>query len=100
MEEIKFLQDNTEVSGYIIPIGPVNLVFAKTNKGIVGCGAIDVIALEKFHIPAVKVKPSSGDSIHDIDELLNGVVVVVNSDAKEAGICPDMTGEEAILSLL
>ena len=100
MEERKFFLDGTEITGYIIPIGPVNLVFAQTARGLVGCGAVDVIALEKFRIPAVKVRPSSGDSIRTIDDLLKGIVVVVNSFAKEAGVAQDMTGEEALKRLL
>ena len=100
MEEQKFSLDGTEVTGHIIPIGQVNLVFAQTKRGLVGCGAIDVIALEKFNIPAVKVRPTTADSVRNIDDLLKGIVVVVNSFAKEAGISPDMTGEEALRQLI
>ena len=100
MEEKKFSLDGKEVTGYIIPIGPVNLVFAQTNKGLVGCGAIDVIALEKFKIPAVKVRPTTADSVRNIDDLLTGVVALANSFAKEAGIVQDISGEEALKKLL
>ena len=46
-----------EIEGFVIPIGKVNLVFARTDKGLVGCGAFDVMALEKFGYAAAKVKP-------------------------------------------
>lgn len=100
MEEQKFSLEGTEFTGHIIPIGQVNLVFAQTTRGLVGCGAIDVIALEKFKIPAVKVRPTTADSVRNIDDLLKGIVVVVNSFAKEAGISSEMTGEEALRHLL
>ena len=100
MEEKKFFIGETEVTGYVIPIGKVNLVLAKTENGLVGCGAIDVIALEKFNIPAAKVRPAGSDSIRNIEDLLSGMVVVANRDAKEAGICQDITGKTALEYLL
>lgn len=100
MEKETFILNGKDITGYVIPIGPVNLVFAQTEKGIVGCGAIDAIALEKFSIPVVKVKPVTSDSIRNIEDLQNGIVSVVNSFAKEAGIQPDITGKEALIKLL
>ena len=35
-----------QARGYVIPLGPVNLVVVVTDKGMVGCGAIDVAALK------------------------------------------------------
>lgn len=100
MEEVKFSLKGHEITGYVIPIGDVNLVFARTSQGLVGCGAIDVIALEKFKIPAVKVRPSSGDSIRNIDDLLNGKVAVINTFAQKSGVMQDMSGEEALKTLM
>jgi uncharacterized protein YunC (DUF1805 family) len=100
MEEVKFSLKGHEITGYVIPIGDVNLVFALTSQGLVGCGAIDVIALEKFKIPAVKVRPSSGDSIRNIDDLLNGKVAVINTFAQKSGVMQDMSGEEALKTLM
>lgn len=100
MEERKFSLKGHEITGYIIPIGDVNLVFARTTKGVVGCGAIDVTALEKFKIPAVKVRPSTGDSIRNIEDLMKGSVAVVNSYAQELGVTADMSGEEALIALI
>jgi len=95
----KIVLNGKEIFGYIIPIGEVNLVFARTMRGIVGCGAIDVIALEKFGIPAVKVRPVDGDSIRNIDDLLEGEVTIVNAFARDAGVFQKMNGEEAIIKL-
>ncbi|MDD1739385.1 MAG: DUF1805 domain-containing protein [Methanothrix sp.] len=41
-----------QARGYVIPLGPVNLVVVVTDKGMVGCGAIDVAALNSFGYPA------------------------------------------------
>jgi uncharacterized protein YunC (DUF1805 family) len=96
MEEKKFSVGKTEAIGYVIPIGKVNLVFAKTPKGLIGCGALDVIALEKFELPAAKVRPVGSDSVKNIEDLLSGIVVVANRYAKDIGINIDMTGREAL----
>lgn len=86
-------------TGYVIPIGPVNLVFATGSKGLVGCGAVDVSALANFSYPAARVKPKNGVSITSIDDLLNGIVKEINKQAEEMGISVGMSGQEA-LSLL
>ena len=96
MEEQKFSLGEKEITGYIIPIGKVNLVFAETSNGVVGCGALDVIALEKFGIPAAKVRSVSSDSVRNIEDLLSGMVILANRYAKDAGINQDMTGKEAL----
>ncbi len=95
----KFTLSGKEFSWASVPVGNVNLVLAQGKKGVVGCGAVDVIALEKFSLPAVKVKPTKSDSIRDLDDLLTGEVVVVNSFAKEMGITSKMSGKEALLVL-
>lgn len=96
----KIILDGKEITGYIIPIGDVNLVFARTMRGLVGCGAIDVIALEKFKIPAAKVRPTAGDSIKNIDDLLSGVVTIANTFARDAGVLQKMSGEQALKILI
>lgn len=85
--------------GHIIPIGPVNLVFAMAEKGLVGCGAIDVQALEKFHIPAAKVRPVGSASVSTIEDLLAGEIVAVNQYATPMGITIGMRGKDALLRL-
>ncbi len=94
-----FTLNGKKFEGYVIPIGPVSLVFASAEHGLVGCGAIDVIALEKFQIPAAKVRPVSTPSVSSIAELLSGEIVVVNQYAQAAGITLGMSGKDALLRL-
>lgn len=100
MEGQKFSLDGKEVVGYVIPVGPVNLVIAQTSRGLVGCKSIDVIDLETFAVPAANVRSATAGSINSIDDLLKGRVDLVNTYAKEAGITQDMTGEDALRHLL
>ena len=85
--------------GHVIPIGSVNLVFALAEKGIVGCGAIDVIALEKFKIAGAKVRPTSSASVSSIEELLTGEIVALNQFAQNVGITIGMSGKDALIRL-
>jgi uncharacterized protein YunC (DUF1805 family) len=84
-----------EIEGFVIPIGKVNLVFARTDKGLVGCGAFDVMALEKFGYAAAKVRPK-GESVGDLDDLMNGEIAAVNPSAEKLGIKEGMSGKDAI----
>ncbi|KUK69731.1 MAG: hypothetical protein XE11_2222 [Methanomicrobiales archaeon 53_19] len=36
---------NQAAEGYVIPVGSVNIVFIKTEEGMIGCGAFDITAL-------------------------------------------------------
>jgi uncharacterized protein YunC (DUF1805 family) len=85
-----------QADGFVIPLGPANLVFVKTEMGLVGCGAFDVVALEKFNYPAARVKPSNGSSIATIDDLLAGVIKDANAVAAQRGIKIGMTGRQAL----
>jgi len=87
---------NKTAEGYVIPLKDVNLVFAKTAVGMVGCGAFDVMALDKFGYPAVRVRPATGTSIRTIDDLLNGLVREANAAANKCGVKEGMTGKEAL----
>ncbi|MDD5144310.1 YunC family protein [Methanoregula sp.] len=82
--------------GIVIPLGPANLVAVKTDMGMVGCGAFDVVALDSFSYPAAKVKPSSGPSIATIDDLLKGIVKETNRSAMNRGVTNGMTGKQAL----
>jgi len=46
-------------------LGPLNIVFATTDLGMVACGAFDVAAMDKFNYPAAKVT-----GVSNVDELL------------------------------
>ena len=88
--------NNKNAVGYEIPIGPVNLVFAVTDTGLLGCGAIDVAALEKFNYPAARVKPAGRPSIGSVEDLLAGEVKEANAGAQKRGVTVGMPGREAI----
>ena len=62
---------------------------------MVACGALDVVALERFNYPAVKVK-AKGTSIATVDDLLAGEVREVNHFAQQRGIKAGMSGREAL----
>jgi uncharacterized protein YunC (DUF1805 family) len=99
MYQEKVLIGDKQADGFVIPLGPANLVFVKTAGGLVGCGAFDVLALEKFQYPAARVKPSNGTSIASVEDLLNGVIKDANSFAAQKGVKIGMSGRDA-LSLL
>ncbi len=82
--------------GYVISLGPFNLVFAVTKNGMVGCGAFDVATLDKFSYPAARVTSTSGAAIATIDDLLSGTVRETNAAARSRGITIGMTGREAL----
>jgi uncharacterized protein YunC (DUF1805 family) len=87
---------NKEADGYVIPLGPVNLVNVVSDVGMVGCGAFDVAALDKFGYPAARVKPTGGDSIATIGDLLAGEVKDANEAATRLGVKIGMSGREAL----
>ena len=85
-----------QADGYVIPLGPVNLVNVVTDSGMVGCGAFDVVALDKFSYPAARVKSTGGSSIATIDDLLTGVVKDANTAAIKRGVKVGMSGRKAL----
>ena len=87
---------NKQADGYVIPLGPVNLVNVTTDIGMVGCGAFDVVALDKFDYPAARVRPIRGSSIATIDDLLVGAVKDANATAIKLGVKIGMSGREAL----
>jgi uncharacterized protein YunC (DUF1805 family) len=82
--------------GYVVPCGPCNLVFVVTDLGMVGCGALDVAALDKFSYPAARVRPTAGTAISNIGDLLVGAVKDANEAAISLGIRVGMSGREAL----
>lgn len=85
-----------QANGYVIPLGPVNLVNVVTDVGMVGCGAFDVTALDNFGYPAARVKATRGSSISTIDDLLVGEVKDANTAADKLGVEVGMSGREAL----
>ena len=87
---------NKEADGYIVPLGPVNLVSIVTDKGLLGCGAFDVAALDKYDYPAARIKSESGLPIMTLDDLKEGLVKDANSAAATLGIKTGMKGKDAL----
>ena len=96
MEQVKVQLTRKIADGYIIPLGPANLVAVVTDAGMVGCGAFDVAALDSFSYPAAKVRPAIGPSIVDADDILKGIVKEANRSALGRGIRTGMTGRQAL----
>lgn len=88
--------NNKQADGYVIPIGPLNLVFVVTGKGMVGCGAFDVVALNSFGYPAAKARSKTGAPISTIEDLLEGTVKEANAGASKLGISVGMSINEAL----
>ncbi len=91
--------EGRSAEGVVMPIGPVSLVYARTERGLLACGAIDPQALEKFGIAAARVKPTTGGSIGSLADLLAGEVREANKPAQALGIQPGMTGRAAFAKL-
>jgi len=85
-----------EAAGFVIPMGPFNLVMVATDRGMVGCGAFDVAALDKFAYPAARVKSASGGAVATVEDVLRGIVKDANEEALKLGIAAGMTGREAL----
>ncbi len=96
MIEETILLRNSEGKGFVIPLGMINLVGVVTKNGMVGCGAIDVAALNNFAYAAAKVRPVTGTSIATIDDILSGEIKESNDAARKYGIIPGMTGKAAL----
>ena len=96
MEETKVKLSKKVADGFVIPLGPANLVGVKTDVGLVGCGAFDVAALDSFSYPAAKVRPAIGPSIVNVHDILTGIVKEANRSAMGRGIKNGMTGKQAL----
>jgi len=80
----------------VIPLGPVKLVAAITDAGMVACGAFDVKALDGLGIPAARVAAAAGGLLSNIDDLLKGTVREVNRAAAARGVGEGMSGLDAL----
>ena len=63
MEYIEVRLSQKKAEGFVIPLGPANLVAVKTDVGMVGCGAFDVAALDSFSYPGSK-SPALARAVH------------------------------------
>ncbi len=95
MKEETFNISGKAAKGYTVSFGDFSLVFAKTDKGMVGCGLFDVSVFDRFGYPAAKAKAKEG-LISDIPSLLSAEIVAANSSAEKAGVRTGMTGAQAL----
>jgi uncharacterized protein YunC (DUF1805 family) len=95
MEEIIRLK-YSNAAGYIVPLGPINLVWVVARMGLVGCGAFDVRALERFGYPAARVRATKTPSVESLDDLLSGEIREVNTEAERFGVTIGMSGKEGL----
>lgn len=96
MEKTQVRLSRKVAEGFVIPLGPANLVAVKTDVGLIGCGAFDVAALDSFSYPAAKVRPALGPSIVTVNDILTGIVKEANRSAFGRGIRTGMTGKQAL----
>ena len=96
MIQEKVAYKNGEAEGYVIPLGPANLVLVVTKRGMVGCGAFDVAAMDKFNYPAARVRPTRGSSIANVEDLLSGEIKDANAAAEKLGVEAGMSGKDAL----
>jgi quinol monooxygenase YgiN/uncharacterized protein YunC (DUF1805 family) len=88
--------DGLDLEVVTLPIGPVNLVYARAPHGVLGCGAIDPAPLGRFGIAAARVRPTTGAFIRNLDELLAGEVRDANDLAAAKGVRCGLSGREAL----
>jgi uncharacterized protein YunC (DUF1805 family) len=96
LREVTIQLKNSKASAFIVPLGPVNLVWVVARMGLVGCGAFDVRALEKFGYPAARIRAVKRTSVENLDDLLSGEIKEVNTEAERFGITVGMSGAEAL----
>jgi uncharacterized protein YunC (DUF1805 family) len=96
MHQEKIGLRNSDGMGYVVPLGPVSLVWIIAANGMVGCGAFDVEALQKYGYPAARVRPVNGPAIGTLDDLLAGEIKDANPAAVQSGIFIGMSGKEAL----
>jgi uncharacterized protein YunC (DUF1805 family) len=91
MQHEKVELSHKTADGYVIPCGPFNIVSINTDVGMVGCGAFDVLALDRFDYPAARIP-----GVATVADLLEGTINQVNEAAQGRGIAEGMTGREAL----
>jgi len=96
MIHMKVQLSRKNADGYVIPLGDVKLVSVVTDRGMIGCGAFDVGALNRFDYPAAKVGHKNGGMIASVDDLLEGTVREANPAAEKLGVREGISGRAAL----
>ena len=85
-----------QATGYVLPAGPVKLVCAVTDRGLIGCGLIDVAVLDRFQFAAAKLKARGKPLIENVQDLLDAEVKEANAAAQALGVKNGMSGRETL----
>ncbi|HOT93894.1 MAG TPA: YunC family protein [Methanoregulaceae archaeon] len=96
MQEEEILVGGRTARAWVVPAGPVNLVFAIGARGLLGCGAIDPGAFQRFDYPAARVRSTTGPSVRTVEDLLDGEVTEANGAAQALGVTVGISGRTAL----
>lgn len=77
--------------GYVLPLESCNLVFITKGNSVLGCGALDVAALDRLQVPAARIS-----GVASVQDLLDGVVKEVNAGAAGRGVQVGDSGRDAL----
>ncbi len=90
----KLTIEGQPADGYVIRLESCKLVFITKGNSLLACGAVDVMALDTFKVPAAKIT-----GVATVDDLLNGEVKAVNDTASTRGVQIGMSGRDALSKL-
>jgi uncharacterized protein YunC (DUF1805 family) len=71
-----------------------------TARGLVGCGIFDVHVASEFGMAVAIAKGTPAKPLVEPEDLFPAKIVAVSEPARQLGIVPGMTGEEALEKLL
>jgi uncharacterized protein YunC (DUF1805 family) len=91
MTQTDIIIDGNLAAGYVVDLPGAPLVAAKTAKGFVMCGFLDIRSANKFGVPAAVVR-----GVKTVEELLSKPVSDVSLAAESLGVRPGMSGREAL----
>lgn len=99
MEKTTIEVAGKKATAFVLPAGPVSLVYAITDRGLIACGLIDISVLERFNFPALRIKARGKPLIASAEDLLAGEVKDMNAQAAALGLKPGISGREALEAL-
>ena len=86
---------DTVITGVEIPFSKAPLVLAKTDRGFVMCGYLNIEAAEKLGQAAAMVT-----GVKTVEDLLAAKIVKITSAAEENGVAVGMSGREALEKMI
>ena len=91
--------NNNAATGLSVTWNDGQFVMLIADKGIVSCGIVDLNIIEKFSFAFAIAHGTPEKPLITAEDLLSANVSEVSSKAKEYGVRPGMTGEEALKRL-